>query len=81
MAYFVFMIAVGELPLATGRRDEADEYRVLTVGIAVADIGHFVTNWGSWLPLPLLTMLPMTIVFLFFQRWFVQASMAGALKQ
>jgi ABC-type maltose transport system permease subunit len=29
----------------------------------------------------LLTIIPVTIVFLFFQKWFVQASMAGALKQ
>jgi ABC-type glycerol-3-phosphate transport system permease component len=28
-----------------------------------------------------MTMLPVIIVFLIFQRWFVQASMAGALKQ
>jgi ABC-type maltose transport system permease subunit len=28
-----------------------------------------------------MTMVPVTIIFLVFQRWFVQASMAGALKQ
>jgi ABC-type glycerol-3-phosphate transport system permease component len=28
-----------------------------------------------------MTMVPIIIVFLIFQRWFVQASMAGALKQ
>jgi ABC-type maltose transport system permease subunit len=28
----------------------------------------------------LMTMVPITIVFLIFQRWFVRASLAGAMK-
>ena len=56
------------------------EYRVLTVGIASLK-GQFVTNWGVLAAAALLTIVPVTIVFLFFQKWFVQASMAGALKQ
>ena len=57
-----------------------DKYRVLTVGIASLN-GQFVTNWGVMAAAALLTLIPVTIVFLFFQKWFVQASMAGALKQ
>jgi len=38
-------------------------------------------EWGSVLAFGVIFILPVLIVFLIFQRWFVQASMAGALKQ
>lgn len=79
LGIFVFMITwasyLWPLVAATG-----DDYRVLTVGIQSLN-GQFVTNWGVIGAASLLTLVPVTIVFLFFQRWFVQASMAGALKQ
>jgi ABC-type glycerol-3-phosphate transport system permease component len=56
------------------------EMRPLTVGIATLQ-GQFVTNWGVISAAAVLTMIPITVVFLIFQRWFVQASLAGALKQ
>ena len=56
-----------------------DEMRVLTVGVAGLQ-GQFVTNWGVIAAGSLMTMVPITIVFLLFQRWFVRASLAGALK-
>ncbi len=40
-----------------------------------------MTDWGIIASAALLTLVPVTIIFLFFQKWFVQASMAGALKQ
>jgi multiple sugar transport system permease protein len=57
-----------------------DNMRTLTVGVASLE-GQFVTNWGIISAAAVMTMIPITIVFLIFQRWFVQASMAGALKQ
>ena len=57
-----------------------DEMKTLTVGIASLQ-GQFVTDWGVISAAAVMTMLPVIIVFLIFQRWFVQASMAGALKQ
>lgn len=79
LGIFVFMLTwssfLWPLVAATG-----DDYRVLTVGIASLE-GQFVTNWGVMAAAALLTIVPVTIVFLFFQKWFVQASMAGALKQ
>jgi ABC-type glycerol-3-phosphate transport system permease component len=79
LGIFVFMITwasyLWPLVAATG-----DDHRVLTVGIQSLN-GQFVTNWGVIGAASLLTLAPVTIVFLFFQRWFVQASMAGALKQ
>jgi ABC-type glycerol-3-phosphate transport system permease component len=56
-----------------------DNMRVLTVGVAGLQ-GQFVTNWGVIAAGSLMTMVPITIVFLIFQRWFVRASLAGALK-
>ena len=79
LGIFVFMITwasyLWPLVAATG-----DDHRVLTVGIQSLN-GQFVTNWGVIGAASLLTIVPVTIVFLFFQKWFVQASMAGALKQ
>jgi ABC-type glycerol-3-phosphate transport system permease component len=57
-----------------------DSMKTLTVGIASLQ-GQFVTNWGWISAASVMTMVPIVIVFLIFQHWFVQASMAGALKQ
>jgi ABC-type glycerol-3-phosphate transport system permease component len=57
-----------------------DNMKTLTVGIASLQ-GQFVTNWGVISAAAVMTMAPVTVIFLIFQRWFVQASMAGALKQ
>jgi ABC-type glycerol-3-phosphate transport system permease component len=56
-----------------------DEMRTLTVGVGTLE-GQFVTNWGVIAAGSLMTMVPITVVFLIFQRWFVRASLAGALK-
>jgi ABC-type glycerol-3-phosphate transport system permease component len=40
-----------------------------------------VTDWGVISAAAVMTIFPMIVVFLIFQRWFVRASMAGALKQ
>jgi ABC-type glycerol-3-phosphate transport system permease component len=57
-----------------------NDMKTLTVGVASLQ-GQFVTNWGVISAAAVMTMLPVIIIFLLFQRWFVQASMAGALKQ
>ena len=57
-----------------------DDMKTLTVGVASLQ-GQFVTNWGVISAAAVMTMVPAIIIFLLFQRWFVQASMAGALKQ
>lgn len=79
LGIFVFMMQWANLlwPLVATTRDET---RVLTVGISTLQ-GQFVTNWGVIAAATLMTLIPITIVFLFFQKWFVQASVAGALKQ
>ncbi|MFN8224809.1 MAG: carbohydrate ABC transporter permease [Gaiellales bacterium] len=58
----------------------SDDMKTLTVGIASLQ-GQFVTNWGVISAAAVMTMVPVILIFLVFQKWFVQASMAGALKQ
>lgn len=79
LGIFTFMLQWANFlwPLVITTRDEN---RVLTVGISTLQ-GQFVTNWGVIAAATLMTLIPITLVFLFFQRWFVQASIAGALKQ
>ena len=79
LGIFVFMLTWASYlwPLVAATDNE---FRVMTVGIASLT-GQFVTDWGILAAASLLTIVPVTIVFLFFQKWFVQASMAGALKQ
>ena len=79
LGIFVFMLTWASYlwPLVAATNND---HRVLTVGIQSLN-GQFVTNWGVMAAAALLTIIPVTIVFLFFQKWFVQASMAGALKQ
>ena len=57
-----------------------DDMKTLTVGVASLQ-GQFVTDWGVISAAAVMTMVPVIVIFLIFQRWFVQASMAGALKQ
>ena len=57
-----------------------DNMKTLTVGVASLQ-GQFVTDWGVISAAAVMTMVPVIAIFLIFQRWFVQASMAGALKQ
>ena len=57
-----------------------DDMKTLTVGIASLQ-GQFVTDWGKISAAAVMTMIPVVVIFLIFQRWFVRASMAGALKQ
>ncbi len=57
-----------------------NEMRVLTTGLASLK-GQWVTDWGVIAAGSVMMMLPITLVFIFFQRYFIQASLAGALKE
>ena len=57
-----------------------DEMRVLTTGLASLK-GQWVTDWGVIAAGSVMMMLPITLVFIFFQRYFIQASIAGAFKE
>jgi ABC-type glycerol-3-phosphate transport system permease component len=57
-----------------------DSMRVLTTGIATQRNIHSI-NWGTISAGGIMAMIPITIVFLLLQRYFIAGSLAGALKQ
>lgn len=57
-----------------------EDMRMLTVGLASLK-GQWVTDWGLVAAGSVLIMLPISLVFIFFQRYFIAASLAGALKE
>jgi ABC-type glycerol-3-phosphate transport system permease component len=79
LAIFIFMTQWTNFiwPLVVAK---ADDIRVLTVGLASLK-GQWVTNWGVIAAGSVMLMIPIAIVFVFFQRWFIAGSMAGALKE
>ncbi len=58
---------------------QTDSMRTITVGIATTN-GQFSTNLGSETAGIVLSLAPMLVLFLVFQRWFLQGIAAGALK-
>jgi multiple sugar transport system permease protein len=59
-----------------------EELRMLTTGLASLSLQHpSEQDWGLISAAALLAMVPITLAFLFFQRQFVSASIAGALKE
>lgn len=58
---------------------QSPEMRTLTVGIATTDT-QFTQNIGGTTAVAVLSLLPMALLFLAFQRYFIRGVLAGALK-
>ena len=58
---------------------QSDEMKTLPVGVASANL-QFVTDTGSQLAQTVITIIPMALLFAFFQRYFLQGVTAGAVK-
>ena len=58
-----------------------DRLQVLTTGVAEMKASIFTIDWGLIAAASVLSMVPITLVFLLFQRYFSGGSIAGALKQ
>lgn len=58
----------------------SDDMRVLTTGISSLK-AIFTTDWGLISAAGVLAMVPITLLFLLLQRYFIAGSLAGALKQ
>ncbi|WP_066190270.1 MULTISPECIES: carbohydrate ABC transporter permease [Gracilibacillus] len=55
--------------------------RLYTLELALANfVGEYSVDWGPLLAMAVVTMVPMIIIFLFFQRFFVQGIMVAGLK-
>jgi multiple sugar transport system permease protein len=79
LGVFVFMTQYTSFlwPLVTVSNDDL---RVLTTGISSLK-AIFTTDWGLISAAGVLAMIPITVVFLLLQRYFIAGSLAGALKQ
>jgi multiple sugar transport system permease protein len=64
-------------PLVVATRDEM---RTMTVGIGSLQ-SFFTQDWGVTSAASVLGMLPLLLVFIFLQRYFIAGSIAGALKE
>ena len=55
--------------------------KVMTVQLALANfVGQFQISWASLLAMTTITMIPMIIVFIFFQKYFIRGITAGGVK-
>ena len=64
-------------PLVTAKQDEV---KTVTVGIGSLQ-SFFTQDWGVTSAASILAMLPLVLVFIFMQRYFIAGSIAGALKE
>ena len=61
--------------------DLSSNRKNMTIQLALANfVGQFQINWGQLLAMTTVTMLPMVIVFLAFQKCFIKGITAGGVK-
>ncbi|MEA5015594.1 MAG: carbohydrate ABC transporter permease [Candidatus Limiplasma sp.] len=63
------------LTLVTG----ADK-RTLAPGLILTYMGEFTNNWSNMMAASILVSLPVTLIFIFLQRYFIQGLTSGAVK-
>ena len=54
--------------------------RTLAPGLVMTFIGEFNTNWGNMMAASILVSVPVTLIFIFLQRFFIQGLTSGAVK-
>lgn len=54
--------------------------RTLASGLVMTFLGEASTNWGAMMAASVVSAVPVTIVFIFLQRYFIQGLTAGAVK-
>lgn len=58
----------------------ANESRTLASGLVMTFLGMGSTNWGYMMAASIVSAVPVTIIFIFLQRYFIQGLTAGAVK-
>ena len=58
-----------------------NDMRILAPGIAISFIGEFDYRWVEMMACSIIVTLPVAILFLLLQRYFIQGLTAGALKE
>ncbi|MDL2323890.1 carbohydrate ABC transporter permease [Ruminococcaceae bacterium OttesenSCG-928-A16] len=54
--------------------------RTLASGLVMTYLGEASTNWGAMMAASIVSAIPVTIIFVFLQRYFIQGLTAGAVK-
>lgn len=54
--------------------------RTLASGLVMTFLGEASTNWGAMMAASIVAAIPVTIIFIFLQRYFIQGLTAGAVK-
>lgn len=78
-AIYTFLIAWDEYLFAATLTTKP-EMRTLPPGIIQSFVGQFYLNWPNVMAASVLITLPVTILFIFFQKYLVQGLTAGAVK-
>jgi ABC-type glycerol-3-phosphate transport system permease component len=76
---FTLLIAYDEY-MFTLTLSTQDEMRTLAVGVAARWIGLFRFDWGGLMAMATLMSIPIIILFLLLQRYFISGMTAGAVK-
>ena len=59
---------------------QSDELRTLSIGVALRYLGELATDWSLVNTISVVSMLPMIVLFFFFQKHMVKGLVAGAVK-
>lgn len=78
-AVYTFLIAWDEYLFASTLMT-SPEMRTLPPGIIQSFVGQFYLNWANVMAASVLMTVPVTLLFIFFQRYLVQGLTAGAVK-
>ncbi len=54
--------------------------RTLASGLVMTFLGEASTNWGAMMAASVVSAIPVTIIFVFLQRYFIQGLTSGAVK-
>ena len=78
-AIYTFLIAWDEY-LFAATLTSSPEMRTLPPGIIQSFVGQFYLNWPNVMAASVLITIPVTVLFVFFQKYLVQGLTAGAVK-
>ena len=79
VAIYGFVWAWNDLLYSLTLVTSADK-RTLAPGLILTYMGEFTTNWAEMMAASILVSLPVTLIFIFLQRYFIQGMTAGAVK-
>lgn len=58
----------------------SSEMRMLSSGLILRYTGEFQNNWGGMMAASVIVSIPVTLIFIFLQRYFIAGMMSGAVK-